>query len=80
MQFLCTATGVFVFCVLGGKTCTETEREREGEGKGGREGVSRNDGGKYKWERKVDVFNSFGFFFLLLLLDFANRSQHTSYV
>lgn len=51
MQFLCTATGIFVFCVSGkgGEICTETERERGGEG----EGVSRNDGWKYEREGKV---------------------------
>lgn len=42
---LCTATGVLCFR---GEICTGTEREGEGE-----EGVSRNDGGKYEWERKV---------------------------
>lgn len=45
------------------------DREREGEGEGGREGVSRNDGGKYEREGKVmEGFNSFGF---LLLSSFS---------
>lgn len=40
------------------------DRERE-RGKG-REGVSRNDGGKYERERKVmEGFDSFGFLLLL---------------
>lgn len=56
------------FCVLcfRGEICTGTERERGGEGEGGREGVSRNDGGKYKGEGKVmEGFDSFGFLLLL---------------
>lgn len=51
------------FCVLcfRGETCTGTERERGKE----REGVSRNDGGKYECERKVlEGFDSFGFVLL----------------
>lgn len=58
MQFLCTATGVFVFCVSGkgGNMYGDRERERGGEG------VSRNDGGKYECERKVmEGFDSFDF-------------------
>lgn len=53
----------FVFCVLGGKY-VRGPRERGGEGEG-EEGVSRNDGGKYKREGKViDGFDSFGFVLL----------------
>lgn len=47
------------------------DREREGEGEG-EEGVSRNDGGKYKCKRKVmEVFIlSVLFFFLLSSFSF----------
>lgn len=58
------------FCVLcfRGEICTGTEREKEGERRG-REGVSRNDGGKYERERKVmEGFDSFDF---LLLSSFS---------
>lgn len=49
----------FVFCVLGGKY---VRGPRERGGRRGREGVSRNEGGKYKRERKVmEGFDSFGF-------------------
>lgn len=60
MQFLCTATGVLCFR---GERGGNMYGDRERGGKG-REGVSRNDGGKYERERKV--MEGFGSFDLLL--------------
>lgn len=52
----------FVFCVWERGGNMYGDREREGEGEEGREGVSRNDGGKYERERKVmEGFDSFDF-------------------
>lgn len=62
--------GFCVLCLGKGGKYVRGPRER-GEGEGGREGVSRNDGGKYERERKVmEGFDSFDFdllssFFLL---------------
>lgn len=43
----------FVFCVLGGKYVRRPRERGERRGREGKEGVSRNDGGKYERERKV---------------------------
>lgn len=61
MHFLCTATGVL--CL--GKGGKHVRGPRERGGRRGREGVSRNDGGKYERERKVmEGFDSFDFVLL----------------
>lgn len=54
------------FCVLClGKGGKYVRGPRERGGRRGREGVSRNEGGKYKREKKVmEGFDSFGFLLL----------------
>lgn len=54
----------FVFCVLGGKYVRGPRERKRGKGRE-REGVSRNEGGKYERERKVmEGFDSFDFLLL----------------